>query len=156
MACGPEFPNSLLDGGEGASTGAPVLDYSRELARMKLAEKKFTARPGTNGYAAQTEVEAEPAEGFANRARKDGVGGQGARAEFWTITRKQRESLQNYVEAVKHWDESGGSEWRDGEWKPLKKPLAGALDVIQVAPGLPREFADYFRGSIAFYRGRYE
>src|ERR1035438_8835310 len=42
-ACGPNFPNNLLDGGDAAVLVAPVADFIGELQRMKLVESKFQA-----------------------------------------------------------------------------------------------------------------
>ena len=44
-ACGPDFPNNLLDGGDAAVLVAPVTDFIGELQRMKLVESKFQALP---------------------------------------------------------------------------------------------------------------
>ena len=45
FACGPNFPNNLLDGGDAAVLVAPVTDFIGELQRMKLVESKFQALP---------------------------------------------------------------------------------------------------------------
>src|ERR1019366_4820456 len=45
FACGPNFPNNLLDGGDAAVLVAPVTDFIAELQRMKLVESRFQAVP---------------------------------------------------------------------------------------------------------------
>src|ERR1035437_2796235 len=45
FACGPDFPNTLLDGGDAAVLVAPVTDFIGELQRMKLVESKFQSVP---------------------------------------------------------------------------------------------------------------
>src|SRR5690242_3627136 len=58
FACGPDFPNTLLDGGDKAVLVAPVANFKRELDRMKLLPPGFRANPATNSYQQQT-VEAD-------------------------------------------------------------------------------------------------
>jgi len=53
IACGPDFPNSLLDGGDAAVLVAPVSDFIGELRRMKLVESRFQAVPLTGGNAGE-------------------------------------------------------------------------------------------------------
>src|SRR5687767_14702693 len=44
-ACGPFFPNNLLDGGDQAVLVAPLVNFERELQRMKMIESRFKAVP---------------------------------------------------------------------------------------------------------------
>src|SRR5260370_31984019 len=43
MACGPDFPNNLLDQGDNAVLAAPVANFAAELDRMNLVTSKFKA-----------------------------------------------------------------------------------------------------------------
>ena len=61
FACGPDFPNTLLDGGDGAVLTAPVADFYRELQRMKLPLPAFQALPATDGPGVQS-IEADLAD----------------------------------------------------------------------------------------------
>src|SRR5947199_6969055 len=54
FACGPDFPNTLVDGGDKAVLSAPVVNFTRELERMKLSAPAFVANPATNSYMRQT------------------------------------------------------------------------------------------------------
>ena len=69
LACGPFFPNNLLDRGDEALLSAPIADFERELARLNLAPSRFAAVPATNSHEAQT-FDAEMADLAA--ALKDG------------------------------------------------------------------------------------
>jgi hypothetical protein len=53
FACGPFFPNMLLNQGDAAVLTAPEARFKMELERMKLAASPLRAQPATN-YAQQT------------------------------------------------------------------------------------------------------
>ncbi|HUA65533.1 MAG TPA: hypothetical protein VME24_06780 [Alphaproteobacteria bacterium] len=50
-ACGPDFPNNLLNGGDAAVLAAPVAQFESEMERMHLATNSFQAFITTNSYA---------------------------------------------------------------------------------------------------------
>ena len=56
-ACGPDFPNNLLDRGDEAIMTAPEARFKDELARMKLVPSRFRAVPGSNAPLATLEAE---------------------------------------------------------------------------------------------------
>ena len=49
FACGPFFPNNLLDAGDSAVLQPPVADFQLELERMKLVTAKTRAVPLADG-----------------------------------------------------------------------------------------------------------
>src|SRR5947208_13504566 len=57
LACGPWFPNRLLDGGDEAVLVPPYADFFREIERMQLVSSPHVAKPLTNKqtHAEQTE-----------------------------------------------------------------------------------------------------
>src|ERR1051325_1813746 len=54
FACGPEFPNWMLDRGEEALLAAPIADFDQEMERLKLPPAKFTALITTNDHLTQS------------------------------------------------------------------------------------------------------
>ena len=48
-ACGPNFPNHILDDGMSDLLLAPVADFARELERLQLRQPVFRAVQTTNG-----------------------------------------------------------------------------------------------------------
>src|ERR1051326_4103164 len=54
FACGPEFPNWLLDQGDEALLAAPIANFDGELDRIKLPQPKFRAVVATNDYLTQS------------------------------------------------------------------------------------------------------
>jgi hypothetical protein len=49
FACGPSFPNNLLDAGDQAVLQPPIADFQHELERMKLVTAKAHAVPLAEG-----------------------------------------------------------------------------------------------------------
>jgi hypothetical protein len=145
FACGPDFPNTLLDGGDKAVLTAPVADFKRELDRMKLLPPGFRANPATNSYLQQT-VEADLMD-LRAALRKAGVPTKQKEAILQAY-RTEREKIQHYKEELEKWQEP---RWNEDEKSKGAKPEMG--EVI-VPANLPGEFADYFRGSIAFHADR--
>ena len=71
-ACGPGFPNNLLDAGDHAVLQPPIADFQRELERMKLVAAKTRAVPLAEGqrYSNQsTEVEMSDLAAALKRAK---------------------------------------------------------------------------------------
>jgi LysM repeat protein len=149
-ACGPNFPNNLLDRGDQAVLLAPVADFHRELARMNLPAPRFQSVPATNGYEAQT-LEADLAE--LRAALKPAKSTTKERNDLVQRYAAEREKLMTYEAAVEAWEANGGFDWSSG--KPVSKRETDRpnLSAVQVVEGLPEEFADYFRGSIAWHAG---
>ena len=146
VACGPDFPNTLLDGGDGAVLTAPVAYFCRELQRMTLAAPVFEALPATNGFAVQN-IEADLAD--LNIALRKIKALAREREGILKQHRAEREKLEQHQKELDNWRENQQWESEAEKEKRLRPALMGAT----VTDGLPGEFADYFRGLIAFRRG---
>ena len=154
FACGPWFPNSLLDGGDGAVLVAPVTDFIQELQRMKLVESSFQAVPlkweaGQGSFAGQAAA-AELAD-LAAVLKKAKVS-DGEAESIRAAQQAAREQLNKYLDDMERWASS--RPWVfDAKGRHLGE--AGSpqptFPAIQVPPGLPGEFADYFEGALAWH-----
>ena len=149
-ACGPFFPNTLLDRGDAAVLAAPIADFSSELARLAPTETKFTARPDTNGnQLAETDL------ADLRAALKKGK----------VATREKERILAAYKLARFGPDPVPDA----GTNAPVQTDTSDPGDDRAVAPdasprlpaqpsepieGLPGEFADYLRGANAWHDGQ--
>ncbi|MDB6017213.1 MAG: hypothetical protein JWR19_1702 [Pedosphaera sp.] len=149
FACGPTFPNNLLNGGDASVLAAPVVNFSGELEQMKLGPPKFTANITTNSYTVDT-MEADVSDLHA-ALKKAGVETR-EKERILKAYRAEREKLRLNAETMARWRRDEWS-WEDGSYKKKDKGSAPNLEEITIVPGLPEEFADYFRGSIAYHRG---
>ncbi len=149
FACGPFFPNSLLDGGDTALLAAPVANFSSELARLQLPAAKFKASITTNDYATET-IEGELAD--LRKALKAADGPSTDLPDILHRYRIEREKLVKYRKAMDVWAE-GRYEEIDGKWGRKQSGSQPSLDSfgVKVIEGLPVEFADYFRGCLAWH-----
>jgi len=140
FACGPDFPNNILDG-DAALLRAPVADFEKELRRIRLIPEKFEAQPATNGYAKQT-FEIDVME-LRLALKKGGHSSERIRdiVERYSIARQKLTSYRSDVEAWEHF--SSG----------LEETPRPKLPVILPPDELPVEFAHYLTGSIAWYAG---
>jgi len=153
-ACGPNFPNNLLDGGDAALLVAPLASFADELERMKLVTSRLQAKPPDDwdrvGTHAQQSLEAELADLRAALQRT-----QRPEAEIERICathQLQREKLHDYVAARERWRNSGLWIWdeHDGHRaEPKSRPPE--FPVVEYAKGLPAEFADYLEGFSAWH-----
>ncbi len=144
-ACGPFFPNNLLDRGDEAVLVAPLADFARELERLKLATCRFDYVRATNGYAAQT-CDAEMLDLTAALKRAKVSPEESAR--IIEGHRVNRQKLSEYLVALEAWESKA---WMDAdENTPTRRGPAPAPPDFDEVPGLPGEFADYFEGASAF------
>ncbi len=151
LACGPFFPNNLLDRGDEALLSAPIADFGRELARLNLAPSRFAAVPATNSYEAQT-FDAEMADLAA--ALKDAKVSPEDSARIVEGHRVNRKKLSEYLESCHKWTSDA---WMDtDENTPGKRGPQPAFPLFGEVPGLPGEFADYFAGAVALRKPKKE
>ncbi len=151
LACGPFFPNNLLDRGDEALLSAPVANFARELARLNLAPSRFAAVPATNSYEAQT-FDAEMADLAA--ALKDAKVSPEDSARIVEGHRVNRKKLGEYLEACHKWTSDA---WIDtDENTPGKRGPQPGFPLFGEVPGLPGEFADYFAGAVALQKPQRE
>ncbi len=136
FACGPYFSNTLLDRGDAALMFAPQAVFRKELERMKLVPSAHRAIPPTNGYTQQT-FDAELADLAAALDKEQVV----TRERDAVVSRHKIE--RDRIASPVH-----------GE--TLRPTNSNRLNASapQITPGLPGEFADYFRGSIAWHQDK--
>lgn len=149
-ACGPYFPNNLLNRGDDAVLVAPIADFKRELQRMRIAPEQFQAVPATNGYANQTAAaELDDLLAALNQSgTPDGIA-----REIIARHQAERTRLLKYVEARGQWQSTASLDWDESVTNFVRgTPLgaAPAFPKISVTGNLPAEFADYFAGAVAW------
>ncbi len=142
-ACGPGFPNWLLDGTEETLLRSPRLVFKRELEMINiLPPSTFRAIVTTNTHPVES-AQADLADldralrrsGLSDLERVRIVGG-------YEGERNRLEQLRSQVEDWREW-QANGQVQRAAQW------------VHPVVPdGLPAEFAGYFLGAIEFTSGR--
>lgn len=148
LACGPWFPNNMLDRGDQAVLVAPVADFYHELERMQLAPPKFRAVATTNSFAEET-LQSE-IDDLKAALKQSGKSAEEA-DRIVTAHLAERGKLQKFADAYEVWTASAPTDWVNGE-EHRGKPTTPepAFPAISAADGLPGEFADYFEGVIAW------
>ena len=144
LACGPDFPNTLLDVGDKAVLTAPVADFERELERMKLAPPKTKAVPLANGqnYSEQaTEIEMAD----LDQALKHSATSRELAAVILQAHLAERMKLNALLQVLERWKQDEAA---------VSNVLAPSFPEISVTPGLPPEFALYFRGALEWVQGQ--
>ena len=154
FACGPFFPNTLLNQGDAVVLTAPEARFRTELERMKLVATAWRALPATN-HAHQT-FDTELAD---LRAALDKNGTSALQRDALIERhRLEREKIIIFSRP----EQSDADSALAGAW--LREGFVLRPDptnsaripgpMPQLTPGLPAEFADYFRGSIAWHLGK--
>jgi hypothetical protein len=154
FACGPDFPNNLLDVGDAAVLVAPVTDFIAELKRMKLVESRFQAVPLDEkdrqaSYAAQTAA-AEFTDLTA--ALKKAKVADDELERIRSAHQAAREKLSKYLADTEAW--AGSRQWVEYEKAGYRnKPEfpQPPFPSIDIPAGLPGEFADYLEGALAWH-----
>jgi hypothetical protein len=148
-ACGPFFPNNMLDRGDAAVLDAPTADFARELERMALVPTRFQAKRTDGTFAEQTQdaelVDLAGALKKAQRPTEDA-------ARVIALHRVQRDRLHKFKADYETWSASG--EWVWLEAGPRRtEPGGPPPEFTEFAPveGLPGEFNDYFEGAVAWH-----
>ena len=139
LACGPWFPNNMLDRGDAAVLVAPIADFYEQLDRIPASATSVRAVVSTNSYAEDT-LQAELAD---LRAALNAAGKASNEVERIVLGHaEQRAKLQKFLEAP---ISSRQKRIRGGSWHRSRR-----FPSLAVVDGLPREFADYFEGAIAW------
>jgi hypothetical protein len=151
IACGPFFPNNLLDRGDAAILTAPEVRFVEELKRMKLVTSSFRALPSTNAPHATLEAELNDL-----RAALDGANLPPQDRDL-IIGRHREERLKIEPFALADERATNAAVVLQGEFPSLRPDPTNLTrihgPVPQATPGLPSEFADYLRGSVAWHQG---
>lgn len=147
-ACGPDFPNMMLVGGDKPLLTTPSVRFHREmdraLARLRIATPSLTYHSPTNSLADLTRQSDVSDLRSALRERGD--------------TPEEIERLvAAYSDArwkLLHFGETRNAEpaccLEEGEERPKPAP---PLPDVRMPAGLPKEFADYFHGALAWHQG---
>ncbi len=139
LACGPWFPNNMLDRGDAAVLVAPLADFYGELERIPASPTPVRAVTSTNSYADET-LQTELAD---LRAALQQAGKSSNDVERIVLSHsEQRMKLQEFIDFKPH-------ESFDEPAEPLPAPPFPAVSIVE---GLPGEFADYFEGAIAWHK----
>ena len=149
FACGPFFPNNLLDAGDSAVLQPPVADFQLELERMKLVTAKTRAVPLADGqkyFEQSTEFEMSD---LAAALKREKISSEQATV-IMQAHLAERMKLNAFLKAQDEWSHFHSGIY-DTNWveQPNTNPPP-VFPAIAVTPGLPREFADYFEGAIAW------
>ena len=152
IACGPFFPNNLLDAGDSAVLQPPVADFQRELERMKLVTAQSRAVPLANGqkyFEQSTEVEMTD---LAAALKREKISSEQATV-IMQAHLAERMKLNAFLKTQDEWSHFHSGIY-DTNWieQPNTNPPP-VFPAVAVTPGLPREFADYFEGAIAWHKG---
>lgn len=138
-ACGPDFPNNLLGGGDAVLLAAPVADFERELQRLKLTPSRFAHVEATNGYARQS-LDAELSD-LTLALRRAKVPPETAEL-ILESHRLNRTKLNEFLAA--------DLDWEAESWKGDERGPRPAFPPFTEVAELPGEFTDYFEGTVAW------
>lgn len=148
LACGPDFPNMMLVGGDGPVLTAPVARFADELARMekrlRISIPPFRVVTPTNAPSETTgEIDLSDL-----RAALQKRGDDAEKIQLLTNAHAvAREQLLDYGVALEKW--KAARQRLDADTNAVPPNFPG----VSVPEDLPGEFADYFRGAIAWHRG---
>jgi tetratricopeptide (TPR) repeat protein len=151
FACGPFFPNTLLDRGDNALLAAPIANFYLQMRRLEPRAVPFASVPAAQGYAVQTE-EAEIADLRTALARRNAS--PIALEDIVWAQEAEREKVVEYLTLLKRWDQERGWDWVGGQYTrlPAKRPRPEIAPLnLHPATGIPEEFVLYFRGAIAWH-----
>ncbi len=146
-ACGPFFPNMMLVNGDEPVLTAPVARFYAELARaqarLKLPKPAHAFVEATNELHEAT----RDADAVDLRAallkRGDGTNDIARIVDAYAVEREKLIKFKAERESSPKWT------WATGEGQELPTPV---FPNVSVPEGLPDEFADYFRGAIAWHQ----
>ncbi|MBI1178125.1 hypothetical protein GC207_11885 [bacterium] len=143
FACGPFFPNWLLDEGEPGMLSSPRLLFSLELQRLRgLRSASFKTVTTTNDHPIET-LNAEVMD--LDQALRSKNTSDDERERIVLAYQSERERLNKLRAQI--------SEWR--AWDTATQAESSPnWEQPQIPDGLPREFAGYFQGAIEFVSGR--
>lgn len=147
-ACGPFFPQWLLSQNGEVSQTVPQTSFFREIAAWKQGQRsQFKTVPPKNDQSlTQQTRDAEERELLA-ALQQAGVPAAKRRATVKAYL-ATRTKVQDFGEARADWLNEP-FDWQNNLLRPMPE-----LGPVTLPAGLPPEFADYARGSIAYYSGQ--
>lgn len=144
IACGPNFPNWLLDGGDFQILSAPLASFAGEIRRVGLPDPGCLAQPSESGRQGSDSRDAELAD-LKLALTQSGLGSERVNAVVEAHA-AQRAILLDYVAARQSWETSYA-------WIYNNVVPPPPFPQINIVDGLPLEFVAYFRGAIAWHAG---
>jgi hypothetical protein len=153
IACGPFFPNNVLDSRDETVLSAPVADFCSEIDRLMPAGFKPKppaaekwVRPYTDDAVAKAPAE-ETAAADAADLKKALADLKTPQAQADALLKKDAVFRAAVADMLK----AGAA-----EWDPQKRTLvvSAKAKAIAVPQGLPPEFEHYLRGAAAFHQGK--
>ncbi|MDB6031606.1 MAG: hypothetical protein JWM16_1944 [Verrucomicrobiales bacterium] len=135
LGCGPFFPNTLLNVGDRAMLTAPEVSFQAEIERMKLIGPVFSARPATNLALQSLQADLDDLTAALGKA--------GLPADTREAIMQQHQAERRKI---------------DVSTDSLRPTNAARFsgELPRIVPGLPGEFADYFRGAVAWHQNKLE
>jgi hypothetical protein len=152
FGCGPFFPNNLLDAGDAAVLQAPVADFQRELARMKLVTTPLRALPLADGQKFYEQATAAELTDLAAALKREKTSREAATVILQAHL-AERMKLNAFLQAQNEWQHFG--DWvfdTNGYHQLANTNPPPVFPAVAVTPGLPRELALYFKGAIAWQK----
>jgi hypothetical protein len=144
MACGPHFPNWLLDGSDSQVLSAPVMSFAAEIRKLDPCPAPYPADPSDPGkYAADT-LAAELSD-LREALKRSGLSAE-AMERILMEHQDARERLLDYVQRRQGW-------LSQFAWNPNNTVPPPSMPSIPIAEGLPVEFVEYFQGALAWHSG---
>lgn len=147
-ACGPYFPRWLLSNSDQSVQAVPVASFFKEVAVWRQGKQsRFKVVPPKEEQTQAQQMIGADARELRAALQQDGV--NAAKAEQIVKAHLEcREKLRTHAEAMAAWLEEP-FDWE----KNLLRPMPD-LGRVSLAAGLPPEFADYMRGSVAYHNGK--
>ena len=148
-ACGPDFPNNLLAGGDGAVLVAPEATFAKELQRMDLTPSRFAAIQSAGNFASETAT--TEADDLTAALQKAGISKEAA-TEVRRAHAALRFRLQEFLTDLGGWESS--RPWvtdQDGGHPAEPATPPPTYPKLEMPSGLPAEFADYLEGAFAWH-----
>ena len=147
LACGPFFPNSLLEAPHETLLSAPSMRFHDEVKRLNIPApdglKTVDPPEGLNVYTHSVETDITVLE---RALRQDPKRPAAERENLTKEYRRVRETVAQWKQQYERW------EW-DSAWNDVPPPVFDKESLV-TPTGLPKEFAHYLDGFIALQKGQ--
>jgi LysM repeat protein len=151
FACGPDFPNNLLDAGDNAVLQPPVASFQCELERMKLVTTSTRAVPLADGQNFNDQSSAAEMSDLAAVLNREKIS-----TELATVIMQahlaERMKLNAFLKAQDEWSHFHSGIYDTNLVEQPNTNPPPVFPAVVVTPGLPREFAEYFEGVLAWQK----
>ncbi len=151
-ACGPDFPNNLLDRGDAAVLDAPVADFAAELDRMRLVSTRLHAVTLTDEVQTYADQAADAELTDLSAALKKQKASADSAAKVYEGLAKTRQLIKLYRTQIEKYESSRVWVFDEKGSHPgpaeLPKPK---FPSVTIPEGLPDEFNEYLEGALYWY-----